>query len=567
MVYRAIPAAIGEQVRLFFNTSVSDMVNRVASLATVVGLTTVKVVGDVNLPRCSADVFKAALPEGARLEAISAIASGGTFGEGPSNIPYPINPTNLPELCAIIVNVTSSPRSYYRFGLFLPSNWSGRFLAVGNGGFAGGINWLDMGPGPHYGMATMSTDTGHNSSVIDMSWALNNLDRKIDFGYRAMQGSVALAKILTQVYYNKTISRSYYNGCSSGGRQGLKQIQIAPESFDGILVGAPAWYSARLNTWAAQVSSYNLPPSDPKRLNWTQYGILADEVLRQCDHLDGVRDNILGEPDTCNLDFGRLTCGRVGVDPSRCLTPPQVQTAKNIYSDWVAKNGSWLYYGFSIGSEWNWLGLQALEEGPFGLSFLRYYIYDDPNYSSANFSEKAVDDAIRLDPGKMTADNYDLSAFKAHGGKIIMYHGMADGVVPTKGTDLYYQRVMSKMGSLEKTQDFFRYFKLPGVQHCLGTPETERAPWMIAGAAQAGAIGTDTWSVPGFKDAKHDALLALVDWVEKGRSVDTIIATTWVAQLNPSSGVLRQRPICPYPKKQVWDRRGSLDLPSSWSCR
>lgn len=541
------------------------MVHRVASLYGVVALAAVNI-ANAQQSRCTASTFQAALSSNATVQATSWVPNGGSYGEGAADIPYPTNPTNLPELCAMIVKVTTSPQSSYRFGLYLPTNWTGRFLAVGNGGFAGGINWLEMAPGPHYGMASMSTDTGHSSNVIDMTWALNNPETKTDFGYRAMGGSVELAKKLITTYYGKNITRSYYNGCSSGGRQGLKQIQIAPDTFDGIVVGAPAWYSSHINPWVTQLSTYNFPVTDPKRLNLTQMGIIAAEVLKQCDTADGVRDSIISAPEACTVNWNTITCGRSGVDPNNCITAVQVNTAKNIYSDWKAKNGTWLYSGLHLGSEWNWLLLTPTDEAPFGLSFLRYYIYDNPNYQLSNFSEQAVNDAIRLNPGMITADKYDLSAFKSHGGKIIMWHGLADGIVPTKGSDYYYTQVMSAMGGLAQTTDFFRYFKLPGVQHCWGTPENERAPWNIAGGSQAGSMGADSWSVPGFRDAKHDVLLALVDWVEKGTAVDTIIATTWQSQSNASTPVLKQRPLCPYPQKQVWNRRGDLNLPSSWSC-
>ncbi|EJT71710.1 hypothetical protein GGTG_10964, partial [Gaeumannomyces tritici R3-111a-1] len=186
--------------------------------------------------------------------------TGGTFGEGPSNRAYPQNATNLPEVCAVIVSVINNTasddlgsRSNYRFGLFLPpaADWNGRFLAVGNGGQNGGINWPEMGQGPHYGFATVSTDTGHssNDATDGLMWALNRPDRVFDWGYRAVRGSVAVAKQIVRAYYHGGKSRadadrkkkmwSYWSGCSTGGRQGLKAIQDDPDSFDGALVGAP----------------------------------------------------------------------------------------------------------------------------------------------------------------------------------------------------------------------------------------------------------------------------------------------------------------------------------------
>ncbi len=124
---------------------------------------------------------------------------------------------------------------------------------------------------------------------------------------------------------------------------------------------------------------------------------------------------------------------------------------------------------------------------------------------------------MRTDPGRPTADRYDISAFKKRGGKIFMYHGIADAIVPPRGSLLYYNRTIDAFGGLSKTTDFFRFFLFPGVQHCGYTGVD--APWYIATASQAGVLGTDVWSTPGFKDKKHDALLALMDWVENGQPV------------------------------------------------
>jgi hypothetical protein len=521
------------------------------------------------LSNCKASTFSAVLAgAGATIETIAAVARGGSFGEGAANIPYPTNPTDLPELCALVVRVPSSPASSFRLGLFLPTTWAGgRFLAVGNGGFAGGIPWIEMGPGAHYGMATVATDTGHSSSATDMRWALNKPEAKSDWGWRAMSGSVALGKKLTEAYYASPIRHSYYNGCSSGGRQGLKQIQIAPDTFDGILVGAPAWWTSHMNPFVVQLSKYNLPASSPGHMTFTQFGIIANEVLRQCDRADGVADLIISAPDRCTFSFDPITCGKPGVDPSKCITAAQVRTAKNVYGNWTAADGSLLHPGLELGSEWNWLLLADESEAPFGLSFVRYFLYDDPSYPLSRFNETVVRDAERLNPGDVTADRYDLSAYKSRGGKIVMWHGLADGVVTPKASELYYARVADAMGGMFNVYPFFRYFPLPGVQHCWGTPLTEQAPWMIAGAGQASAMGSAAWSVPGFGDADHDALLALVRWVENGTAVDSIVATNWASQLDASTPVLRQRPLCPWPRRQVWGGgAGNVNRPDGWTC-
>lgn len=189
---------------------------------------------------CSPSAFRGILPENATLAFAYPLATGSTFNVPAGDVAYPVSPTELPELCVVHIQVTSSPSSRFGFGLFLPQAWNERFLATGNGGFAGGINWLDMAVGVKYGFATISTDTGHNSTSGDITWALNQPERLADWGFRAMHGSVELAKHIVQAYYECTPKYNYYSGCSTGGRQGIRDIQLYPDDFDGVLAGAPA---------------------------------------------------------------------------------------------------------------------------------------------------------------------------------------------------------------------------------------------------------------------------------------------------------------------------------------
>ncbi|KAK5659187.1 hypothetical protein OQA88_1277 [Cercophora sp. LCS_1] len=204
-------------------------------------------------PPCTIPALAPLLPPShqATIEAATPVPAGSSHGEGPANTPYPWIPTSLPPLCALTIRVSSSPTSSYRLGLYLPhpSLWKRRLLTVGNGGFAGGINWIDMAPGPHYGMASLSTDTGHNSSSTETSWANANPEAKQDWGWRALHGSVVVGRHLVERYYSHKIRYSYFSGCSTGGRQGLRETMEFPGSFDGVLVGAPAWWASRVYNW------------------------------------------------------------------------------------------------------------------------------------------------------------------------------------------------------------------------------------------------------------------------------------------------------------------------------
>ncbi|PKS08036.1 hypothetical protein jhhlp_006648 [Lomentospora prolificans] len=519
---------------------------------------------DVNT-RCKSSIFEPLLDANATIETVDIVSTGDEYGEGAVNLGYPINPTNLPELCAVIVKVESSSNSSFRFGLFLPTEWNSRVLTVGNGGFAGGINWLDMGPGSHHGFATVSTDTGHNSITTDLSWALDNEEARIDWGWRAIHGSVTQAKKLVAAYYEEEADRSYYTGCSTGGRQGMRELQKFPDSFDGAMIGAPAWNPPVLNSYVTQVGIFNLPVDDPRHIKVDLLEVIAAEAVKQCDGVDGVEDGIISEPGDCKVDLSALSCDRQGIDQEKCLTDAQIDTANKVYGDFYSPSGEFVWTGYNPGSEVQWnTVIGADEPTPFGTGFQRYFVYNDPNWSWENdFNFTVFEDTVKLNPGESRADKYDLSDFKALGGKIVLYHGMADGLVPERSSSLYYDRVSSAMGG--HPTDFFRYFPVPGMLHC-GLTVVD-APWHFAGVPHASVMGLDSWSVPGFRDSQHDLLLALVDWVEKDVPVDSIIATTWTTQNNASTGVLRQRPICPFPQKSVYDGRGDMDDASSWECK
>ncbi|GJN76732.1 CTP synthase ura7 [Purpureocillium lilacinum] len=533
-------------------------------LATVAGATRPSG-ADLRSQRCNAQFLKCKLPKGVTLERVDSLPAGSTYGEGAANLAYPTNPTNLPGSCALTFKVVSSPTSSYRVGVFLPDNWNERFLAVGNGGFGGGINWMDMAAGAHYGFATASTDTGHSSTTTDLAWGLNAPEKRIDWGWRSIHGAVQHGKAITKAYYARPIKYSYFSGCSTGGRQGLKEVQISPDSFDGALIGAAAWETDHLNNYVTQLGIFDLPTDSPGFINYMQFPVIGQEVIRQCDKADGVLDGIVSAPQLCNFDFGKLRCGAgCALSPSACFSNTQIETVKKIYGDWLSRTGEFLYTGMTLSSEFQWYTvLGGTAPTPFGVGYQRYFLYNDPDWPWQSFNDSAVQFAEKHDVSRATAAQYDISTFKKRGGKVLMYHGVADGLVPTKGSELYYNRTLQAMGP--GIGDFFRLFLVPGMLHCLGT--VVNAPWYFAAWSQASVLGTDAWSVPGFKDARHDALLALMDWTEKGRAPEEIVATTWTSPYVPSSGVLQQRPLCPYPKMAKWNGVGDVKVAANWRCK
>ena len=450
-------------------------------------------------------------------------------------------------------------------------DWNERFLAVGNGGFAGGINWLDMATGVGYGFASMSTDTGHNSTSGDLTWALHEPEKQKDFGYRAMHGSIVVAKQLVQAYYSCTPKYSYYSGCNTGGRQGLKEVEMFPEDFDGVLAGAPAWWTTHLQTWTVKLGLYNLPETADYHIPVSLFPAIGAEVLKQCDPQDGLADNIIMDPYGCDFYPEALLCGP-GVQNQTevgCLTAPQIGTLYNIYNDYVDTNQTFVFPHLALGSEDQWpVLLGAPTPSTLGYAYPQYFLDLGPDWNFYDFDYSIVQLADKEDPRDCDANDYDLSPFQSKGGKLLMYQGYSDALISTGSSIYFYKEVLKTLYPKGIDLDpFFRHFLVPGRQHCVDTPPDMNAPWYFAGANQAGSIGAPgaVHSVPGFVDAEHDVLLALMAWTENGTAPERIVATKWHNDTTQDS-VWKQRPVCPYPKQARYVGHGDPDVAESWTC-
>ncbi|RMZ68281.1 feruloyl esterase B precursor [Pyrenophora seminiperda CCB06] len=513
---------------------------------------------------CSFSAIQAALPSGLSLNSASLLKANSTFRVPKGDTGYPDSPVGLPALCAVSVQAASIGNTTYGFGLFLPQDWNGRFLAVGNGGFAGGVNWVDMAAGARYGFATMSTDTGHNSTSGDGQWAYNEPDKVENWGYLAMHGSVVAGKAITSAYYGKQISYNYYSGCSTGGRQGLKEAEFYPEDFDGIVAGAPAWWTSHLQPWTVKVALYNLPTTADYHIPPALFPAIAKEVLKQCDPQDGLVDNIISDPVGCNFRAEALLC-RANVTTG-CLTSPQLDTIGKIYTDSIGEDQTFFFPHLYPGSEGQWYLLSGDAPNGLGTDYVRYFLGQGKDWSFYNYNEDIQRMADRVQPGNATV-GYDLSAFHAKGGKILSYHGMADGLIPTGSTPYFYNQVDRTLTPKGVDIDaFFRFFLVPGMGHCSGTTATVNAPWYFAGANQAPVLGPTVYGVPGFRNKEHDALLAMVAWVEQGEAPESIIGTKYKDEARQKE-VARQRPLCMYPKVARYKGVGDVDSAEAWECK
>ncbi|EDU44102.1 feruloyl esterase B precursor [Pyrenophora tritici-repentis Pt-1C-BFP] len=517
---------------------------------------------------CSSSAIQAALSSDLTVNFASPLKANATFQVPQSDTGYPNSPVGLPALCAVSVQVPSKGNTTFGFGLFLPDDWNGRFLAVGNGGFAGGVNWEDMAAGVRYGFATMSTDTGHNSSTGDGQWAANEPNKVENWGHLAMHGSVVAGKAITSSYYKKDITYNYYSGCSTGGRQGLKEAEFYPEDFDGILAGAPAWWTSHLQPWTVKVALYNLPATADYHIPPALFPAIAKEVLKQCDPQDGLADNIISDPVGCNFRAEELLCGANVTNPTSagCLTSPQISRLYKIYTDSIGENQTFLFPHLYPGSEGQWFLLSGNEPNSLGTDYVRYFLGLGKDWSFYDYNEDIQRLANQLQPGNASV-GYDLSSFHAKGGKILSYHGMADGLIPTGSTPYYYNQVYQTLKPKGVDVDsFFRFFLVPGMGHCSGTTPNVNAPWYFAGANQAPVLGSTVYGVPGFRNKEHDALLSMVAWVEEGVAPDQIIGTKYVNEKTQAE-VSKQRPLCMYPKAAKYKSTGDVNMAESWECK
>lgn len=523
---------------------------------------------------CTVAAIQAALPTSgnATVLNVTSVPAGGSFGQGAADIPYPDNPTNLTSLCAVIINVTSSTESSFTFGLFLPDDWNSRFLAVGNGGFAGGINWLSMADGPPYGFASMSTDTGHSGSFLDMSFALDSTERKADWGWRAMHESVVLAKAVVSAYYGAAPVYSYFTGCSTGGRQAMKEVEMFPEDFDGVMAGCPSWWTTHQQTWQLEIGLINLPENTSHYIPPSLFPWISNQVISQCDSSDGVEDGIIMNPNRCDFYYEALLCKPGSNSTEPCLTPDQLTTLIELHRPLAYGNNTWSYPNFGLGSEaqmpssFGDVGTNA--PSLYGTQYVQYMVVNDPTWSFEDFDGATIVGlADTLNPGNASADQFDLSGFRARGGKLLQYHGYADGLIPTGASVHLHREIVSTMYGMGvgDVDEWYRFFLVPGMQHCQGS--VGGAPWFFGGSGQSQELVpvTAAGTLPDLRDAEHDALLALMRWVEEGDAPERLVATKFVND-TVALGIESQRPLCPFPSYASYAGSGNVSEASSWNC-
>jgi feruloyl esterase len=470
---------------------------------------------------------------------------------------------NLPAFCRVVASVKDAPDSDVRVELWMPNDgWKGVFHVNGNGGYAGVLayNYGAMEAAIKRGYASAETDLGTAPATpLNGDALVGHPDKWKDWGMLGTHEATVAGKAIAKAFYGAQAKRSYYTGCSTGGQQGLIEAQYYPEDFDGILAGAPVIS----RTWghAVAVTSYqaaNLLPGH--KLSTANLTLLTKSAVAACGaKANGLKsDPFISDPLTCDLDPASLTCKGAAADD--CLTPEQVETAKAIYLGPADENGKALYYGELPGSEagpFNWGFLEAPGNAPGepGFDGLFKWVFG-PKWDWRSFD--AQRDMVKVDSALGEALNGavtgSVAKFHDRGGKLILFQGWADPIVPIGQTVKYYKDLMSKFGGEAKSQEFARLFMVPGMGHCgFGT-----GPNHFDSSAFGGAQ-------PPSLDPEHDMFSALSHWVEDGVAPTQVIATAFVGG-DISKGVAMQRPLCPYPQRAWYKGEGDTNAAASFVC-
>jgi feruloyl esterase len=357
----------------------------------------------------------------------------------------------LPAYCRIAAVLKPSPDSEINIEVWLPSqNWNGKFQAVGNGGWAGAISVPAMASALQEGYATASTDTGHKEG--NAKFGVGHPEKVMDYAYRSVHEMAVKSKAIISAFYGKDPRLSYWNGCSTGGRQGLMEAQRYPDDFDGIVAGAPANYHSRLHSGDMALTvpilkdrSSNVPKDKLFALNMA--------VMAACDGLDGVKDGILSDPTRCHFDPSALLCPKG--DGKKCLTEKQLESVKRTYADTTMKKGELIFPGKTPGSEIGWFLLSSKKPSPVSVGTFQL-TYQNPKWDWKTYQPDRDTAAADQKTGFINAIDPDLKAFKAHGGKLILYHGWNDTGISPGNTINYYSSVLSKMGNQQ--DDWLRLF-------------------------------------------------------------------------------------------------------------
>lgn len=405
------------------------------------------------------------------------------------------------------------------FELWLPEQWNRRYLGAGVGGDAGVFNYSDMSRRVNEGFAVASTDSGHKAS--DANWMLDTKART-DYEHRAVHLTTVASRRLTERFYGEPVSRSYFTGCSGGGRQALKSMQNYPADFDGILAGAPGpnmpLQSVRM-MWFSLLQKWQ-PESALTEGDWSLY---ERRATLACDALDGRSDGIVENPAVCTFDTAALACA-AGVDDGTCIPTARLTMLQTIVAPLRDAQGNAMDGGLFPG----------VRTRPGPPSPLLRAMWADAAHQDVDWDENSFDRTSdlalinRVMP-ELRADRTGIDAFLRLGGRAIIYQGWADPSTNAGPTIDYFTSLARDNGGLARLNQNIRLFMVPGMNHCRGGP----------GADNFGGSGQVSW--PG--DPQRDMLWSLINWVEAGEAPSSVTATAFDGEQESLT-----RRLCPFPQ-------------------
>ncbi|KAJ5613029.1 hypothetical protein N7510_006223 [Penicillium lagena] len=454
------------------------------------------------------------------------------------------------DLCRVTMAVSTSESSEITLEAWFPREYTGRFLSTGNGGLSGCIQYYDLAYTAQLGFATVGANNGHNGTSGEPFFHHPEVIK--DFAYRSVHTGVVVGKELTKKFYDEGFKKSYYLGCSTGGRQGWKSVQKYPNDFDGVVAGSPAINFINLLSWSAHFYPITGPPSSDTYLSPAEWKVVHEEILRQCDTIDGAKDGIIEDPTLCRPILQTLICPSHTSNDPTCLSSAQVQTAQQILSPLYGVNGTLLYPQMQPGSEI--LAAPIMYNGqPFAYSddWYRYVVYNDPSWSGTTWTVQDAAVALAQNPYNIQTWDGDLSPFRNAGGKVLHYHGMQDQLISSEDSKLYYAHVSDTMKLPPPDLDeFYRFFTISGMGHC--------------GAGDgAYGIGQGVGTYDG-NDPEDNVLMAMVKWVEEGVPPETVRGAKFVD--GPGSAVEYKRKHCRYPRRNVYKGPGNWTDENAWEC-
>jgi hypothetical protein len=454
-------------------------------------------------------------------------AGAGAPGAGPGGY------SRLPPFCRVAGTLRPTADSDIRFEVWLPASgaWNGKFVGVGNGVWAGSITHFAMVEPLQMGYATAATDDGHQGNPLDASFAAGHPEKLVDFGHRALHETTVAAKAAIAAFYGKKENRSLFVSCSTGGRQGLMEAYRYPNDYDGISSMAPANPMVGLmvsSLWTGHAALKDAASRIPPQ----KFAVVHKAAVEACDANDSVKDGIISAPASCRFDAAALQCK--GDDQGDCLTAPQVAAVRAIYEGpRNPRTGKQIYPGFTVGSE-TMFPIQTSGPEPFAVSttYMKSLVFKDAHWDFKSFDyDKDVARAMQAGSAQLDVPPSGLDSFFARGGKLLLSHGWADGLIPAQSTVDFYTELAARLGP-KKAAEGARLFMIPGMGHCAGG----EGPFVF------------------------DAISTLDKWVESGRAPERIVVS------NPPGASARTRPLCPWPQEATYSGQGSTDEEKNFAC-